>query len=93
MIHNNPTSEKSIGFIAQDVKEVFPELVKTSTTAETGYKGVTDINMINYSGFGPLAIKAIQEQQLMIQALQAELDQLRKMISDKEKPNYLTINQ
>jgi hypothetical protein len=45
---------KSLGFIAQDMESIFPELVYDM---DGGLKG------INYSAFGVLAIKAIQEQE------------------------------
>jgi hypothetical protein len=92
MKYNNPENEKSIGFIAQDVKTIFPELVHITRDTATGYKDVTDVHTISYNGFGVLAIKAIQEQQLMIRALQAEVDLLRTLIIG-QKEKYLTINQ
>ena len=54
------------GFIAQEVEKIFPELV---------YRGsdnpAQDFLTMDYSGFGVLAIKAIQEQQEQIQRLNA----------------------
>lgn len=52
------TGTKTLGLIAQDVKPIFPELVTESEG--DGLLG------INYSGFGVVAIKAIQEQQAII---------------------------
>ena len=49
---------KTLGFMAQDVLPLFPELVGQ---AEDGYFA------LNYSGFGVVAIKAIQEQQEIIE--------------------------
>ncbi len=51
------------GFIAQEVQPLFPEMV---TEREDGMLGIA------YSGFSVVAIKAIQEQQVMIDALKAE---------------------
>lgn len=45
---------KSLGFIAQEVEKIFPEIVYDS---DDGYKG------LSYSAFAVVAIKAIQEQQ------------------------------
>lgn len=56
--------EKVLGFVAQDVEKVFPEFVHT---APSGIKG------INYNSFGPLAIKALQEQQAVIENLQERI--------------------
>lgn len=67
MAHHNPSQKKSIGFIAQDVQRLFPELVTVITDTSHGYKGLTDLHAINYDGFGVLAIKAIQEQQAILQ--------------------------
>ncbi|SFR68752.1 tail fiber domain-containing protein [Maribacter stanieri] len=53
------TKTKTLGLIAQDVKPLFPELVTKSE--DDGLLG------INYSGFGVVAIKAIQEQQAIIE--------------------------
>lgn len=44
-----------IGFIAQDVEKIFPELVSSTTANGSETKGLA------YSSFGVLAIKAIQE--------------------------------
>ncbi len=50
----------SIGFIAQEVEKLFPETVME----KAGYKGLV------YDHFGIYAIKAIQEQQVIINALE-----------------------
>ncbi|MEZ4942607.1 MAG: tail fiber domain-containing protein [Saprospiraceae bacterium] len=66
--HYNPESAESktsLGFIAQDVEAIFPELVGTST----GDDGIQYL-ALNYAGFSVLAIKAIQEQQKQIEALE-----------------------
>jgi hypothetical protein len=86
MTQNNPDHEKSLGFIAQDVKLLFPELVTVTADTTHGHKGISDLHTLNYDGVGVLAIKAIQEQQEIIQkqdksiaALRAKLDTLKKM--------------
>ena len=56
---------KDIGFIAQEVKEEFPQLVSQ----------IDERLGLNYAGFSVLAIKAIQEQQTII-------DNQEKMIED-----------
>lgn len=58
---------ESIGFIAQDVEKIFPELVKTSGK----YKA------LSYDGFAVLAIKALQEQQKIIKIQQSEINTLK----------------
>ena len=58
------------GFIAQEVKEIFPEAV-SYVDVENNYLG------INYDFFSVIAIKAIQEQQ-------EEIDLLKKIAADKD---------
>ncbi len=63
------------GFLAQEVEKIFPELV---------FKGSDNPNQnyytMDYSGFGVIAIKAIQEQQKIIDKQKTEIDQLKKEI-------------
>lgn len=61
---------QDIGVIAQDVEEVFPELVKTDPM--TGFKSVQYGNLV-----APL-IEAIKEQQKEIETLKAEVEALKK---------------
>jgi hypothetical protein len=82
--YENPDHKKAFGFIAQDVKEIFPELVTVMQNTATGYPGITDLHAINYSGFGVLAIKAIQEQQQQIELLKKEIDELKKLVHSKQ---------
>lgn len=77
------------GFIAQEVMKVFPGLVTHNVDAERK----TDVYMLNYSGFGVIAIKAIQElmkvsdtkdvklelQQKQIDGLQKQIDELKAL--------------
>ena len=73
MVHHNPSHNKSIGFIAQDVQKLFPELVAVIPDSSAGYKNINDLHTLDYSGFGVIAIKAIQEQQKMIDDLSGRL--------------------
>lgn len=79
---NNPEKMESIGFIAQDVQQLFPELVHS-----TANENQQDLLTLDYSGFGVLAIKAIQEQQEIIAsqgeqiaALKTQMEELKQMI-------------
>lgn len=73
--NNNPESIESIGFIAQDVEAVFPELVHIS--ADERSKG---IYTLDYSGFGVIAIKAIQEQQQIIKDQEERIKVLEEKV-------------
>lgn len=57
-----------IGFLAQDLEQVYPELV---VTREDGFKAV------NYAQLVPVLAEAIKEQQAMIADLQAQVAQLQ----------------
>eukprot|EP00389_Voromonas_pontica_P001327 GDKH01001980.1.p1 GENE.GDKH01001980.1~~GDKH01001980.1.p1 ORF type:complete len:143 (-),score=10.65 GDKH01001980.1:34-411(-) len=59
---------KSKGFIAQDVQEVYPELVNESED--------TKMLAVQYIEFGVIAVKAIQEQQEMINKQQDQINSL-----------------
>jgi hypothetical protein len=67
-------SKKSIGFIAQEVEGVFPEFVFKSKDEHSGKEFYT----MDYAGMSVIALKAIQEQQVMIKALQAEILRLKR---------------
>jgi hypothetical protein len=67
---------KQIGVIAQELEEVFPNMIsedKQMGTDET-------IKTVKYSVFVPMLIKAIQEQQAQIQELEARIKQLENKI-------------
>jgi hypothetical protein len=57
------TTEQQMGFIAQDVEKLFPEMVHTD---QAGYKSV------NYGKLTPVLVEAIKEQQNQIDQLKAE---------------------
>lgn len=65
----NKAKNRSIGFIAQEVEKIFPEMVYDM---DGGYKGV------NYSAFAVIAIKAIQEQQNNIERQEQEIIEQKK---------------
>ncbi|MGD9994223.1 MAG: tail fiber domain-containing protein [Salinivirgaceae bacterium] len=57
-----------IGFIAQEIQQVYPELVKVD---QQGFLAV------NYSGLIPILLEAIKEQQVTIETLIEEVDKLK----------------
>jgi hypothetical protein len=66
----DPGNQFTIGFIAEDVQPLFPELVET-----IGEEGE---NMaVNYAGFSVVAISAIQEQQVIIEKQETEIRELK----------------
>ncbi|AXE19627.1 hypothetical protein DR864_18735 [Runella rosea] len=78
MINNNPNSTESIGFIAQELKEVFPEMVEVITVPikNEGAGEIADLHGVDYSHLSVVAIKAIQEQQGLIEKLQKQNEEL-----------------
>ena len=63
----NFNTGNQIGLIAQELKEVFPELVKEDSD---GYLAV------NYQGMVPLLLEATKEQQKRIESQQQQIDEL-----------------
>ena len=61
------------GFLAQEVEEVFPELVRT---APDGYKAV------NYVGLVPVLVDVVQDQQATIAAQRSELEEQRARVDE-----------
>ncbi|MFH1120710.1 MAG: tail fiber domain-containing protein [Bacteroidota bacterium] len=64
------------GFLAQEVEKIFPELV-----TNLGDGGSNGTYTMDYSGFGVIAIKAIQEQQAIIEDLIREVEALKIQIN------------
>jgi len=63
------TDEKQIGLIAQDVKDIIPEVV---------YEDNDGYYYIAYNKLVPVLIEAIKEQQIMINELRKKVDELGK---------------
>ena len=61
------SNRNQMGFIAQEVEEIFPELVKED---HEGYKA------IDYGKFTPIIVEAMKEQQQEIEDLQQEIIEL-----------------
>ena len=79
----NLPKTRQYGFMAQDLEELFPELVMDSKhdvlnenrepTGET-----VDLKVVNYDGLIPVLIRAMQEQQEQIEELKKEVEELKK---------------
>jgi hypothetical protein len=65
------THEHSMGVIAQDVEEIFPELVKISDGRKT----------VNYNGLVGALVEAIKEQNLVIKELTQRISDLEERMS------------
>lgn len=73
-IDRNFSNKRSLGFIAQEVEKVIPELVETEKTKE-GFKS------IQYDKVVALLVEAIKEQQKQIDTLNNKVNKLIKKIS------------
>jgi Chaperone of endosialidase len=68
----NFSERKQIGFIAQDLEKVFPEMVFTD---DKGYKS------IDYSRLTPVLVETIKEQQKEIENLSRRLNAIEKQLT------------
>ena len=73
-IDNNDNDPRSTGFVAQEVEPIFPNLVRDT---DEGYKGLV------YDGFAVISIKAIQELNEKVEAMQKEIDALKANPSNR----------
>ncbi|MCB0649675.1 MAG: tail fiber domain-containing protein [Saprospiraceae bacterium] len=96
--HMNLATGPQMGFIAQEVQEIFPEVVKENVVyfpgedAEKHEMIKTEYIGINYLSFVPILTKAIQEQQEEIEslrneneALKARMDRMETMLEGMNK--------
>jgi hypothetical protein len=66
---------KQLGVVAQELETVFPSMVdETSDRDAEGNVLETTTKSVKYSVFVPMLIKALQEQQAIIESLKARLD-------------------
>jgi hypothetical protein len=83
-----PISDKQLqrqsGFIAQEV-EAAAKKTGYEFSAVDAPKNNGDMYGLRYAEFVVPLVKAVQEQQLLIQQLQKEIDQLKKQTSDKKE--------
>lgn len=75
------TNHPEVGFIAQEVQKIVPEVV--SGTEGDITKGET--LGLSYGNLVPVLTKAIQEQQAEIEAQQKQIDKLTKMVEELMK--------
>ena len=68
----DPRKYKELGFIAQEVQGLFPDLITVGNHPSIG----DDALSLAYTTFGVIAIKAIQEQQVIVNDLNARLSAL-----------------
>lgn len=79
-----------VGIMAQDLKQVMPQLVEDAMFEDTEayFRGEVEkdkiesieFSAVNYTGLVPVALKAIQEQQLIIETQQQQIDELKLLV-------------
>ncbi|MBI4929921.1 MAG: tail fiber domain-containing protein [Bacteroidetes bacterium] len=91
---NLDTESKKIGFIAQEVEQVFPELVRDANLFSSPGKmdaGITQkrnvykVKTMSYGDIVPVLVEAIKEQQKMITDLQNQNKEMQKQIQGIQK--------
>ena len=69
---DNPIHTRSIGFIAQEVEKVYPLLVKKDS--------LDKLMLLDYSLFGVLAIKGVQEQQQSLEKIDQKMQEAEMLL-------------
>jgi hypothetical protein len=88
------TTELQYGFIAQEVLEIIPELVKFSILPNFDYDGDSEggdgspLYTVNYIGFIPLLVQGIKEQNMQFEGFENEtanlLEEINSLIQEYE---------
>jgi trimeric autotransporter adhesin len=78
---NDPLDVRKVGFIAQEMEQVLPEVVFTNTV--DGLKG------INYSEITAVLVQAVKEQQHEIDLQRKEIDELKALVNSLIVKNNL----
>jgi hypothetical protein len=68
--------ETTVGFLAQEVLPIFPELVS--------YSKADKLYGVNYAGFSVIALKAVQEQQVVIDQQEEKINNLEARLARLE---------
>jgi hypothetical protein len=79
---NLPTS-RQYGFTAQNIENVFPELVKLNPAK--GEEQPIEFKAVNYIGMIPILTEAIQEQQIQLSSREERMDNLQKQYDDLQR--------
>ena len=63
---------------------MFPELVHVTSNKLEG-ETIADFHSLNYNGFNVLAVKAVQEEQILIEQLQSKQNEMKRRMDAIEK--------
>jgi hypothetical protein len=76
------TGEREYGFMAHEVQAVMPYLV-TGQKDQVDENGQPVIQRVNYAKLTPVLLKAIQQQQAVIEQLQQQMEELSAALVTK----------
>ncbi|HEY1030481.1 MAG TPA: tail fiber domain-containing protein [Flavipsychrobacter sp.] len=82
-VQGNQESKQYIGFIAQDVYDVFPQFVSVNTNNDGNAMFENQMG-VDYASMSTIAIKAIQEQQAIIEQLKARIAALEQQVANQK---------
>lgn len=83
---NEPHGKLMTGFLAQEMEKIVPEAVMNPSEAPMAEGSVGGANYgMNYSKLIPVAVRAIQEQQAIIETLQKQLADLQSRLEKLDK--------
>ena len=85
MKYRNPQHKVSYGFIAQEVKAIFPEMVTVSSMEVEKGITISDFNGLNYDSFKVIAVKGVQEEQLLLEQQQQLQNEIIKRLEAIEQ--------
>lgn len=93
--HMNLPDGEHFGFVAEEIEEVFPQVVNEAVhpaefvLSEDGETIIETESIryrsVSYSAIVPLLTQALQEQQALIEALRAEVEALRALVVPPER--------
>ena len=78
-VYNNKVNAKKKynGFLAQDLLKIFPEMI----TEVKGRESEESTLVVDYNQLIPITVKAIQEQQSIIENQQQQIDELKALVT------------
>lgn len=78
---SDETNQECIGFIAQEMELLFPEVVSKGTEGDSGQERYT----MDYGLLSTIAIQAVKEQQVIINNLKTQIEQIKKQLESITK--------
>lgn len=90
---------KQIGLVADELKQVFPELVQKAVQPAQYKQGSRELinpeveyEAVNYTGLIPVLVASVQELKTENDALKVELAELRQAVLDLKSGNHRPVN-